>query len=71
MTLKHILTGAVLMIFLMLSSCAFYGGYEHEHPYQHEYYSHPYNHGNYYYDHDHHDNHGDYDHYQNHDGDRD
>ncbi len=79
MTFKNILTGVILLVFLMLSSCAVYPGYGPAYPYDHSYYHGFYYDHDGYYDHEHHfdydrrdyDHHGDYDHQDDYDHHRD
>ncbi len=71
MNFKHILIGAVLLVFMVLTGCSYYEGEGYEHPYHHYYYDGgPYYHG-YYYNHEYREHHGDYDHERHHDEDRD
>ena len=74
MNFKHILTGIVLLISMMLSGCAYYeGGHEYGYPYREYrggYYGEPYHHESYGHDHDDRHGQGDYEHYQHHDEDR-
>ena len=78
MSFKYILTGIMILVFLTLSSCAVYTGFEPAYPYDHVYYNGLYNGHDHYYDHEHyydydrrhdHDHHDDYDHHHDYDSD--